>query len=278
MGYRGRDEDSGKLSAECRGYELRDREGEKVGKIDEVFVDEDDRPEYLGVKLGLLGGKLTLIPAGLAQADDERRLISVSESRERIKDAPSLGSNEEVTAERERVVRDYFGLDASPDSGSSSDEQRSREEDTSEIPTGHRQDPESRDTGSGDERPDETKETGDEDGFTGERQPWSDSDDSSTGSTESTGEMGAAAGSGSREREHSNHSKSAGEERQGRGSETGSEPGPGAGSPETMRVSVWREKARAEKILGEDGNEEVRVRKEWVEEEETIEVEDHRRG
>jgi hypothetical protein len=306
VGYRGREESSGSLSAECRGYELRDREGEKVGKVDEVFVDDNDRPEYLGVKMGLLGSKLTLIPADLARADEDSRVIEISESRDRIKDAPLLGANEEITADRERGVRDHFGLDSgSSGSGSSgfSDAEQSQDEDTSEIQTrsaGYRQDPDEdretrdQDQDSGNEREDESS------GAAGEREPWadvssnsSDSGDSSATSAEpsraaagAAGAAGAAAGSADRDRgesrdvedtegsESTTDTRDEPEARRSRGEGSGR----GNSGGETMRVSIWREKARAEKLLGDDGNEEVRIRKEWVEEEEIVEVEDRRRG
>lgn len=231
MGYRGHEEGSGDLSAECRGWELRDREGERIGKVEEVFVDEDDRPEYLGVKTGLLSGKLNLIPAALVRADNGRRSISVAESRDRIKDAPSLGSNEEITAERERGIREHFGLET----GAPSD--GDREGDTSEISPGYRQD-------SGGE-------------------PWRGEESAGpeprpTSAEPSEGSAGAEAATGDGDRDH------------GAPPET-------PGNQETMRVSVWREKARAEKVIGDDGGEEVRIRKQWVEEEEVVEVEDNRR-
>ena len=49
------------LEDQYAGYEVYDRNGEKIGKVDDLFVDENDRPEYLGVKMGLLGLKSTLI-------------------------------------------------------------------------------------------------------------------------------------------------------------------------------------------------------------------------
>lgn len=272
VGYRGREENSGGLSAECRGWELRDREGEKIGKVDEVFVDDNDRLEYLGVKMGLLGSKLTLIPAEIVQAGGEGRLIEVSASRERVKEAPSLGSNEEITAERERGIRDHFGLD----SGSSESTQQDQDGDTSEISPGYRQDSdedqETR-TSNPDAGSDNERQSGGGDA-TEEREPWTDSGDSSTeSSAESTGAAagGTAAGGERRDREESTET---GDERQRRsgGSSTGS------GNRETMRVSVWREQARAEKVIGDDGSEEVRIRKQWVEEEEIVEVEDRRQG
>ena len=36
------------------GYEVFDQVGEKIGKVDDLFVDESDQPEYIGVKMGFL--------------------------------------------------------------------------------------------------------------------------------------------------------------------------------------------------------------------------------
>ena len=59
-----RREDRGtKLAERYSGYEVYDRDGDKIGKVDELFVDENDTPKYLGVKMGLLGlGGSALVP------------------------------------------------------------------------------------------------------------------------------------------------------------------------------------------------------------------------
>ena len=44
------------------GYEVYDQAGEKIGKVDDLFVDETDSPEHIGVKMGFLGMSSTLIP------------------------------------------------------------------------------------------------------------------------------------------------------------------------------------------------------------------------
>ncbi len=38
------------------GYEVYDPDGEKIGKVDDLFVDEQDNPEYIGVKMGASSG------------------------------------------------------------------------------------------------------------------------------------------------------------------------------------------------------------------------------
>ena len=63
--YGAREESSDRFTAlEDRfvGYEVYDHSGEKIGKVDDLFVDESDQPEYVGVKMGFLGTRSTLIP------------------------------------------------------------------------------------------------------------------------------------------------------------------------------------------------------------------------
>ena len=43
------------------GYEVYHSGGEKIGKVDDLFIDENDQPEYVRVKTGLFGLKSTLI-------------------------------------------------------------------------------------------------------------------------------------------------------------------------------------------------------------------------
>src|SRR5215212_4275152 len=60
------------------GYEVFDQVGEKIGKVDDLFVDESDQPEYIGVKMGFLGTRSTLIPwEAVSSTDDEGRAITV---------------------------------------------------------------------------------------------------------------------------------------------------------------------------------------------------------
>ena len=61
------------------GYEVYDPAGEKIGKVDDLFVDETDHPEYIGVKMGFLGTKSTLIPwEVVSSTDDEGRAITIA--------------------------------------------------------------------------------------------------------------------------------------------------------------------------------------------------------
>ena len=58
--------------ADWRGKQLLDRDGEKIGKLEEVYVDvETDEPVFGTVKEGRIGRHLTFVPLGgkVAEAD-----------------------------------------------------------------------------------------------------------------------------------------------------------------------------------------------------------------
>jgi uncharacterized protein (TIGR02271 family) len=98
-------------------YEVYDPAGEKIGRVDYLFVDENDQPEYIGVKLGLLGTKSTLIPWEVARVDEERGRIEVPVDKDRAKDGPAFEDAQEITPEFEERVRSYYGLGAREVSG-----------------------------------------------------------------------------------------------------------------------------------------------------------------
>ena len=106
------------LEEKYEGYTVYDNQGGKIGKVDDLFVDEKDHEEYIGVKLGLLGRKSTLIPTEIVRVNENDRTIEVSESKDHVKDAPSFDDDEDVTSEYEERIRRHFGLESLQQSGS----------------------------------------------------------------------------------------------------------------------------------------------------------------
>ena len=98
------------LEEQYSGYEVYDRDGEKIGKIDDLFVDEDDQPEYIGVKTGFLGSRSTLVPMEAVRVNQRRRVVEVSQSKSRVKEGPTFNEDEEITPEHEERVREHYGL------------------------------------------------------------------------------------------------------------------------------------------------------------------------
>ena len=91
------------------GYQIYDQHYEKVGKVDDLFVDENDVPEYIGVKTGLFGGPSTLIPMDIVRVNDLRQLVEVASDKDTIEEGPSFDDDAEITAEFEERVYAHFG-------------------------------------------------------------------------------------------------------------------------------------------------------------------------
>ncbi|HKH10210.1 MAG TPA: PRC-barrel domain-containing protein [Rubrobacter sp.] len=108
------------LEEKYEGYTVYDNQGSKIGKVDDLFVDEKDHEEYIGVKLGLLGRKSTLIPTEIVRVNENDRTIEVAESKDHVKDAPSFDDDEDVTADYEERIRSHFGLEPLQQGGSGS--------------------------------------------------------------------------------------------------------------------------------------------------------------
>jgi uncharacterized protein (TIGR02271 family) len=103
------------------GYTVVDESGSKIGKVDDLFLDENDRPEYFGVKMGFLGTSSTLIPADIATTNNEQGFIEVSQSKSTVQDGPAFDDDREITPEYENEVRSYYGLGPVESSGSYED-------------------------------------------------------------------------------------------------------------------------------------------------------------
>src|SRR5215210_4850738 len=82
-----------------RGRVLRDRDGDKIGKVEEIYLDtETGRPEWALVNTGLFGTKSTFVPIERAsmEADDD---IRVPFEKSQVKDAPRIDASGELSQE-----------------------------------------------------------------------------------------------------------------------------------------------------------------------------------
>jgi uncharacterized protein (TIGR02271 family) len=99
------------LEGQYAGYTVYDNEYEKIGKVDDLFVNDRDEPEYIGVKMGFLGlSGTTLIPWEMCRVNEQRELIEVSESKDKVKDGPNFDDDQQITPDFERQVYSYYGL------------------------------------------------------------------------------------------------------------------------------------------------------------------------
>jgi uncharacterized protein (TIGR02271 family) len=100
-----------------RGHDLYDRDGDKIGAIEEIYLDaETNEPEWALVHTGLFGTKRTFVPLRDATERDED--LSVAVEKRAVKDAPGIDPNGQLSQREEAELYRYYGLD---DSGQRSD-------------------------------------------------------------------------------------------------------------------------------------------------------------
>ena len=97
---------------EWRGRNVVDQEGAKVGRLEEVYLDQHTgRPEWLLVHTGLLGMKSSFAPLAGARVDGED--VRIGYPKQEVKDAPSVEADGELSQEEEARLYAHYGLDYS---------------------------------------------------------------------------------------------------------------------------------------------------------------------
>jgi uncharacterized protein YrrD len=92
------------------GQDVLDPQGEKLGKLEEVFYDtETDVPAFAAVKSGTFGKHLTLVV--LEGATAGRDYLRITVDKKQFKKAPSFDPDTELSAEDEASAYGYYGLE-----------------------------------------------------------------------------------------------------------------------------------------------------------------------
>ncbi len=93
--------------------DLLDADGKKVGKIEDIYLDNDTQePEWALVHTGLLGRKLHYVPlTGATVADGS---LQTAYAEDQIKDAPNIEPDKELSPEEEAELYQHYGVDAEP--------------------------------------------------------------------------------------------------------------------------------------------------------------------
>ena len=95
------------------GADLIDAEGSKVGKIEDIYLDnETQEPEWALVHTGLLGRKLHYVPLRGASVADDSLQTAYTESQ--IKEAPGIEPDVELTPQEEAELYQHYGVAAEP--------------------------------------------------------------------------------------------------------------------------------------------------------------------
>jgi sporulation protein YlmC with PRC-barrel domain len=92
-----------------RGMKVVDADGEKIGTIEDVFLDRHTgEPEWATVKTGLFGLKSSFVPIREAQVTGDNE-VQVPFQKEQVKDAPKIDADGELSPDQERQLWEYYG-------------------------------------------------------------------------------------------------------------------------------------------------------------------------
>jgi len=98
--------------AAWRGRDAVDSDGEKIGTINEIYMDaETSKPEWLAVKTGMFGSKVSFIP--IAEASESNGDVQVPYDKAQVKQAPNAEADGELSQDEEAALYSHYGLDYS---------------------------------------------------------------------------------------------------------------------------------------------------------------------
>ena len=100
--------------AEWHGKMLIDRNGERIGKLQDVYVDvENDEPQFGTVKEGFISRHLTFVPlGGITVGPDD---LQVAVTKEQVEAAPNIEQHgEELSQADESALYHHFELNYTP--------------------------------------------------------------------------------------------------------------------------------------------------------------------
>ncbi|NYH54673.1 MULTISPECIES: PRC and DUF2382 domain-containing protein [Nocardiopsis] len=99
--------------ADLIGHNVLDQEGHNVGKINQVYLDDNtDQPSWVSVHTGLFGRHETLVPLQGSQPAEED--IRVPYDKSTVKDAPHIDADRHISPEEEETVREYYAQHGGP--------------------------------------------------------------------------------------------------------------------------------------------------------------------
>ena len=98
--------------SEWHGRDLVDRNGERIGRLEDVYYDvETEEPRFGTVKEGLINRHLTFVPlAGVTIGPDN---LQVTVTKDQVKNAPNLKPND-VSQIDESNLYHYYQLNYTP--------------------------------------------------------------------------------------------------------------------------------------------------------------------
>src|SRR5829696_9298928 len=93
-----------------QGATMVDRDGDKVGNIDAIYVDDQTgEPEWALVNTGFFGTRSTFVPIAQASASGDQ--VQVPYEKQRVKDAPNMDPDGHLSEQEEQELWRHYGLE-----------------------------------------------------------------------------------------------------------------------------------------------------------------------
>ncbi|WP_436496283.1 DUF2382 domain-containing protein [Actinokineospora sp. HUAS TT18] len=91
------------------GHDVYDPDGEKIGRVETVYVGEESHePEWVTVRTGLFGHRETFVPLAGAHTDADG--VRVGVRKDVVKDAPHVDAEGKLSEQEGIDLRRYYGL------------------------------------------------------------------------------------------------------------------------------------------------------------------------
>jgi uncharacterized protein (TIGR02271 family) len=91
-----------------RGRTVVDRDGDKVGTVEEIYLDRSSgEPEWIAVKTGMFGTRVSFVPIGDASSSGDD--VRIAHEKSLVKDAPNVDADGELSPEEERRLYQHYG-------------------------------------------------------------------------------------------------------------------------------------------------------------------------
>jgi sporulation protein YlmC with PRC-barrel domain len=97
---------------DLNGMEVRDRNGDKIGKVDDTYTDEQGGfVRYLAVKTGWFGTKRHMIPVDDISMESygDDRYLTVPYDKDHLRDGPTFERDEAFTRDHESATYSHYG-------------------------------------------------------------------------------------------------------------------------------------------------------------------------
>jgi hypothetical protein len=92
-----------------RGEKLHGAGGEKLGTIEEIYLDEEtEKPEWFAVKTGLFGSRVSFVP--VAEASQAEGHVVVPYDKDQVKGAPHAEPDGALSQQEEAALYRHYGL------------------------------------------------------------------------------------------------------------------------------------------------------------------------